>query len=238
MIAASDIGTGARTVLTQIAADALEVGPSDVTVAIGDSRLPFAMLAGGSMGTTSWGTAVLGACQRLRELLATGEGTEARFDTADDIKAEESLSRHSFGAQFVEVRVDLDSAEVQIARALGTFGAGQIINPRTARSQFIGGMAMGIGMALHEESILDREFGDYLNHDFAGYHIPTCADIENLEAIWVQEDDPRINPLGIKGIDEIGIVGTAAAVANAVHHATGVRVRDLPIVPSRLVGRL
>jgi xanthine dehydrogenase YagR molybdenum-binding subunit len=241
MIAAADIGTGARTVLTQIAADALQVAPADVTVQIGDSELPFAMLAGGSMGTTSWGTAVLGACQRLRELIADGvgeEGAEARFDTADDIEAEQALARHSFGAQFVEVRVDVDSAEVQVARALGVFATGRIINPRTARSQFIGGMTMGIGMALHEESILDLEFGDYLNHDFAGYHIPACADIEDIEAIWVREDDPRVNPLGAKGIGEIGIVGTAAAVASAVHHATGVRVRELPIVPSRLVGRL
>jgi xanthine dehydrogenase YagR molybdenum-binding subunit len=99
-------------------------------------------------------------------------------------------------------------------------------------------MTMGIGMALHEESILDLEFGDYLNHDFAGYHIPACADIEGVEAISVPEDDPRINPLGAKGIGEIGIVGTAAAVASAVHHATGVRLRELPIVPSKLVGRL
>ena len=166
------------------------------------------------------------------------EGAEAHFDTADDIEAEQALSRHSFGAQFVEVRVDVDSAEVQVARALGVFASGQIINPRTARSQFIGGMTMGIGMALHEESILDLEFGDYLNHDFAGYHIPACADIEDVDAVWVQEDDARVNPLGAKGIGEIGIVGTAAAVASAVHHATGVRVRELPIVPSRLVGRL
>ncbi len=240
-IAAADIGTGARTALTQIAADALDVAPADVTLEIGDSQLPFAMLAGGSMGTTSWGTAVLGACRRLRELIADGvgdEGAQAHYDTADDIEAEASLSRHSFGAQFVEVRVNLDSAEVQVARALGVFAAGRIINPRTGRSQFIGGMTMGIGMALHEESILDREFGDYLNHDFAGYHIPTCADIEDVEAISVREDDPRINPIGAKGIGEIGIVGTAAAVANAVHHATGVRVRDLPIVPAKLVGKL
>jgi xanthine dehydrogenase YagR molybdenum-binding subunit len=93
-------------------------------------------------------------------------------------------------------------------------------------------------MALHEESILDPAFGDYVNHDFAGYHIPTCADIEQLDAIALSEDDPRVNPLGIKGIGEIGIVGTAAAVANAVHHATGIRIRDLPIVPSRLIGNL
>ncbi len=240
-IAASDIGTGARTVLTQIAADALDVSPEAVTVEIGDSQLPQAMLAGGSMGTTSWGSAILGACARLLERIVHGvpeDGVEAHYDTAPDVEAEEQLSRHSFGAQFIEVRVDVDSGEVQVARGLGVFAAGRIINPITARSQFLGGMTMGIGMALHEESILDLEFGDYLNHDFAGYHVPTCGDIEELEAAWVQERDSRVNPLGAKGIGEIGIVGTAAAVANAVHHATGVRVRDLPIVPARLVGRL
>jgi xanthine dehydrogenase YagR molybdenum-binding subunit len=241
MIAAADIGTGARTVLTQIAADALEVDPSRVEVEIGDSDLPQAMLAGGSMGTTSWGTAVLGACLRLREQIAGGvpdDGAHAHYDTAADIEGQDPLPRHAFGAQFCEVRVDADSGEVQVARMLGVFAAGQIINPVTARSQFIGGMTMGIGMALHEASLLDVEFGDYLNHDFAEYHIPVCADIEDLDAIWIDERDERVNPLGAKGIGEIGIVGTAAAVANAVYHATGARMRELPIIPARLVGSL
>jgi len=115
------------------------------------------------------------------------------------------------------------------------FAVGRIINPKTARSQFIGGMTMGIGMALHEESLIDLEFGDYLNHDLAGYHVPTNADIEDIEATWLEEDDPHVNPMGAKGIGEIGIVGTAAAVASAVHHATGLRVRDLPIRPDKLI---
>ncbi len=155
------------------------------------------------------------------------DGVQTHYDTAEEIEHQEALSRHSFGAQFIEVRVDVDSGEVQVTRGLGVFAAGRIVNPVTARSQFLGAMTMGIGMALHEESILDVHFGDYVNHDLAGYHIPTCADIEQLEAIWVQEHDPRINPLGVKGIGEIGIVGTAAAVASAVHHATGIRIREL-----------
>jgi xanthine dehydrogenase YagR molybdenum-binding subunit len=240
-IAAADIGTGARTALTQIAADALGCSVVQVRVEIGDSDLPFAMLAGGSMGTASWGSAVLGACRQLRELIEDGipsEGAEVRYDTSEEVENDEPLSRHGFGAQFIEVRVDRDSGEVQVARALGVFATGRIVNPITARSQFIGGMTMGIGMALHEESILDPAFGDYVNHDLAGYHVPACADIEDIDAVWLPEEDRRVNPLGSKGIGEIGIVGTAAAVANAVHHATGVRVRDLPIVPARLVGAL
>ncbi|HEY2317698.1 MAG TPA: xanthine dehydrogenase family protein molybdopterin-binding subunit [Solirubrobacteraceae bacterium] len=241
MIAAADIGTGARTALTQVAADALGVASAGVTVEIGDSDLPPAMLAGGSMGLTSWGSAVVGACERLRELIADGipeDGAQAHYDTESDVKNEEPLPAHSFGAQFMEVRVNADSGEVQVVRGLGVFAAGRIINPLTARSQFLGGMTMGIGMALHEESILDVPYGDYLNHDLAQYHIPACADIEHLEAEWIDERDDRINPLGAKGIGEIGIVGTAAAVGSAVHHATGVRIRALPIVPSRVLEAL
>jgi xanthine dehydrogenase YagR molybdenum-binding subunit len=121
---------------------------------------------------------------------------------------------------------------------LGVFACGRIINPKTARSQFIGGMTMGVSMALLEESIMDPHFGDYVNHDLASYHVAACADVQEIEAIWIDEEDPHVNPMGAKGIGEIGIVGTAAAVANAVHHATGIRIRDLPIRPDKLLGRL
>jgi xanthine dehydrogenase YagR molybdenum-binding subunit len=224
-VAAADIGTGARTALTQIAADALETGAANVHVEIGDSALPRAGVAGGSMGTASWGSAVHKACRALRE----GGGTEAHADTADDVKAQEPYSRHAFGAQFAEVRVDADTGEVRVTRLLGVFAVGRIINPKTARSQFIGAMTMGLGMALLEEGVMDVQFGDYVNHDLAGYHVAACADVESIEVVTVAEDDPHLNPMGSKGIGEIGIVGTAAAIANAVHHATGVRVRDLPI---------
>ena len=240
-IGAADIGTGARTVLTQVAADALGADPALVTVEIGDSALPFAMLAGGSMGTTSWGSAVVKACALLSERLGElgGEvpaaGFEVTADTADDVAADEHLERHAFGAQFAEVRVDADTGEVRVPRLLGVFAAGRILNPLTARSQFIGGMTMGLSMALHEESVLDREFGDYLNHDFAQYHVAACADVLDLEATWIDEDDPHLNPMGAKGIGEIGIVGTAAAITNAVHHATAIRVRDLPLRLDRLL---
>jgi xanthine dehydrogenase YagR molybdenum-binding subunit len=240
-IGAADIGTGARTVLTQVAADALGADPSLVTLELGDSALPHAMLAGGSMGTASWGSAVVKACALLTERLGElgGEipaaGFEVSADTADDIAADERLERHAFGAQFAEVRVDVDTGEVRVPRLLGVFAAGRILNPLTARSQLIGGMTMGLSMALHEESVLDLEFGDYLNHDFAQYHVAACADVLDLEATWIDEDDAHLNPMGAKGIGEIGIVGTAAAIANAVHHATAIRVRDLPLRLDRLL---
>ena len=230
-IAATDIGTGARTVLTQIAADALGVDPEHVNLEIGDSDFGVAAVAGGSMGTASWGTAVVRACEAL---LAQGEG-EVSVHTGDEIKAQAELSRHAYGAQFVEVRVDADSGEVRLSRVLGVFAVGRVINPKTARSQFIGGMTQGLGMALQEESVMDRGFGDYLNHDLAQYHVPVSADIEDIDASWIDEDDAELNPMGSKGIGEIGIVGTAAAVANAVFHATGRRVRELPIRLDRVL---
>jgi xanthine dehydrogenase YagR molybdenum-binding subunit len=224
-VAAADIGTGARTALTQIAADALGVSPEQVRLELGDSHLPAAPVAGGSMGTSSWGSAVVKACRQL----SSGDAREARADTAGDVAADEPYARHGFGAQFVEVRVNADTGEIRVPRALGVFATGHIVNPKLARSQLIGGMTMGLGMALLEETILDARFGDFLNRDLAAYHVPTYADIGDIEAISIDEHDPHLNPMGTKGIGEIGIVGTAAAVANAVHHATGRRFRRLPI---------
>jgi xanthine dehydrogenase YagR molybdenum-binding subunit len=240
-IGAADIGTGARTVLAQIAADCLDVEVGQVRVEIGDTRLPAAPLAGGSMGMASWGTATVKACRMLQRRIADdyagvvpAGGLEARVETSGEVAADEPFARHAFGAQFAEVRVDAVTGEVRVSRMLGMFAAGRILNPHTARSQLVGGMTMGISMALHEESIMDGRFGDYVNHDFASYRIAVCADIEDIAAEWIDEDDPHLNPMGAKGIGEIG---TAAAVANAVHHATGIRIRDLPIRPDKLLCR-
>lgn len=234
-IAAADIGTGARTALTVIAAETLKVEPERVDVELGDSSLPRASLAGGSSGTAGWGSAVVRACEALLPKLDAGLPAEATADTTDEVKAQEKYARHAFGAQFAEVEVDVDTGEVRVPRMLGVFAAGRIINPTTARSQFIGGMTMGLGMALMEQTVMDEEFGDYLNHDLAQYHVPACADVRDIEAFWVDERDAHLNPMGSKGIGEIGIVGAAAAVANAVHHATGLRVRDLPITPPKIL---
>jgi xanthine dehydrogenase YagR molybdenum-binding subunit len=145
------------------------------------------------------------------------------------------FAMYSFGAQFAEVRVHADTGEIRVPRMLGVFAVGRIINPRTARSQLVGGMTMGLSMALHEDSVIDPQFGHVVNHDFAEYHIASNADVGSLEAYWLDEHDPHVNPMGSKGIGEIGIVGVAAAIANATHHATGIRVRDLPITVDKLL---
>ncbi|MGG7570120.1 xanthine dehydrogenase family protein molybdopterin-binding subunit [Streptomyces sirii] len=238
-ITAADVGTGARTALTLIAADALKVAPERVQVRIADSDFGPAMLAGGSMGTRSWGWAVTAAVRELREQLALGidipeQGITARSDTTEALGALTQKERHSFGAQFAEVAVDVTSGEVRVRRMLGIFAAGRIINPLTARSQFIGGMTWGISMALHEEAVRDPASGGHVGADLAGYHIAANADVPLIEADWIDDPDPE-DPVGIKGIGEIGIVGAAAAIANAVWHATGARHRHLPIRPDRVL---
>jgi len=147
----------------------------------------------------------------------------------------QNYAMSAFGAHFAEVRVDEDTGEVRVPRMTGVFAVGNVINAKTARSQLVGGITMGLSMALHEESLVDGRFGHVVNHDFAEYHIPTNADVGEMDVSWIEEIDPYVNPMGSKGIGEIGIVGSAAAVANAVYHATGIRVRDLPITPDKLV---
>jgi xanthine dehydrogenase YagR molybdenum-binding subunit len=229
-IAAADIGTGVRTALGRIAAQVLEVGPQDVRVELGDSTLPRAPVAGGSMGTASWGSAVAMACEALAK-----DGKHGEADTTEEVAADAKLARHSFGAQFAAVLVDPATGEVRVERLLGVFAAGVIIDPVLARSQFIGGMIMGLGMALMERTAVDPSVGGFVGTDLAQYHIPVNADVPDVEIAWIEEEDPHLWPGGAKGIGEIGIVGTAAAIGNAVYHATGTRVRDLPITPARLL---
>ncbi|MCS0635401.1 xanthine dehydrogenase family protein molybdopterin-binding subunit [Streptomyces sp. LP05-1] len=241
---ATDIGTGARTVLAQIAAGALGAALSAVRVEIGSTRLPAAPLAGGSSGTASWGWAVHEACAALVDRLADHhgalppEGLTATADTTEAASAAPAFARHAFGAHFAEVQVDTVTGEVQVRRLLGVYAAGRILNPRTARSQFVGGMVMGLGMALTEHSTMDPAFGDFTEADLAMYHVPAHADVPDVDAHWIDEEDHYLNPMGSKGIGEIGIVGTPAAIGNAVHHATGVRLRHLPLTPDRVLPAL
>jgi xanthine dehydrogenase YagR molybdenum-binding subunit len=235
-IGAADIGTGTWTALTQIAADAVGVGPEDIDLRIGDTTLPEASVEGGSTGITVWGSAVVEAARAFRDRHGQdpSEGDQAEAGTPDNPETER-YAMHAFGAYFAEARVDADTGEVRIPRMTGVFAVGRIINPKTARSQLIGGMTMGLGMALHEESLVDPRFGHVINHDFASYHIPANADAGQFDIDWIEEDDPHVNPMGSKGIGEIGIVGSSAAIANAIYHATGIRVRDLPITPAKLL---
>ncbi|MER5377517.1 xanthine dehydrogenase family protein molybdopterin-binding subunit [Streptomyces sp. NPDC002553] len=241
---ATDIGTGARTVLAQIAADALGVTPELIRIRVGSSDLPSASLAGGSSGTASWGWPVHEACTRLAERLAgrpgriPEEGLVEHADTAGRADAKSPYARHAFGAHFAETAVDTVTGEVRVRRLLGVYAAGRILNSRTARSQFVGGMTMGLGMALTEGSTVDAAFGDFAESDLASYHVPAHADVPDIEAHWIEEHDPHLNPLGGKGIGEIGIVGTAAAIGNAVHHAAGVRLRELPLTPDRVLAAM
>ena len=153
-----------------------------------------------------------------------------------DWKALGRYSHYSHSAVFAEVRLDEELGMLRIARVVSAVAAGRILNAKTAHSQIMGAVVGGIGMALHEETVIDHRYGRFINHNFAEYHVPVNADIHDIDVIFVDEVEPHLNPLGVKGIGEIGIVGTAAAIANAVYHATGVRVRDLPITIDKLLG--
>jgi xanthine dehydrogenase YagR molybdenum-binding subunit len=278
--AASDIGTGTWTILTQIGADALGLPIEAVTARIGDSSLPTSPVEGGSWTAASNGSAVQAACEAVQKTLfkhakrmTNSPLADAKFEDielkdgrialksdpgrslsivevmhaadlseiAEDGKVSPDLLQmmkyisYTHSAVFAEVRVDEELGVVRVTRIVCAAAAGRILNPKTARSQILGGVIMGIGMALHEEAMTDHRLGKIMNHNFAEYHIPAHADIEDIEVIFVEEQDEKISPLGVKGLGEIGIVGTAAAVGNAIFHATGKRVRDFPITIDKLL---
>lgn len=233
---AADLGTGASTVLAQIAADALGISADDVDVELGRSGLPLAISAGGSMGTHSWGGAVMVAAVKFRESHGPNPRDGASVSASGVMpRGYREYSRHAFGAHFAEVRVSTVTGEVRVERLLGVYAAGRIINPRTATSQFIGGMTMGLSAALHEETITDPRSGLIVNADLAGYHIASHADVPDVQALWIEERDPFVGPTGAKGIGELCIVGVPAAIGNAIHNATGTRLRDLPFTPDKLL---
>ena len=224
-----DFGTGAYTALTQVAAEVLELPPDRVHIEIGDTDFPWCPIAAGSQTMASVGTAIALACQKARQELARTGRREVEVEARSEPTREKKWSSHAWGAQFAEVQVDPELGTVRVTRFVGAFAAGRIVNPKTAHSQLLGGIAMGIGQALLEEDQRDPRWGRVVNADLAGYLVPTQPDVPDIEVILVPEADRLVNPLGVKGIGEVGITGVAAAIANAVFHATGKRVRHLPI---------
>jgi xanthine dehydrogenase YagR molybdenum-binding subunit len=156
-------------------------------------------------------------------------------DTMDYGDLAKKYQQSTFGAHFVEVAVDAATAEVRVRRMLAVCAAGRILNPKSARSQVIGAMTMGVGAALMEDLVVDKRVGFFVNHDLAGYEVPVHADIPHQEVIFLDETDPMSSPMKAKGVGELGICGVAAAVANAVYNATGVRVRDYPVTLDKLL---
>lgn len=238
-IAAVDIGTGARTALAQIAADAMGVPLARIRMSIGDSDHGPAMLAGHSMGTTSWGWAISTAAVALTEKIAglesiPADGVSVQVGTGAALRAAPKNERHAFAAQFAEVAVDTLSGEVRVRRMLGVYAIGRVVNALMVRSQLTGGMTWGISMALHEEAVRDAARGTHVNANLAGYHYAASADVPVIDVDWVDDVDLE-NPTGIKGAGEVGIAGAAAAVANAVWHATGVRHYSLPLSLERVL---
>jgi xanthine dehydrogenase YagR molybdenum-binding subunit len=243
-----DIGTGTRTVLAQVGADELGLPASRVRIELGDSDLPPAPPSAGQRTAASVAPAVRAAAAGLRERIAAaaraGESYAAIARRLGVIEAqgraapgeeERRFAMQAFGAHFVEVRVDLDLGEVRVTRVTAVYGAGRVLNPATARSQLIGGIVFGIGLALMEATGYDARRGRMVGTTLADYHVPVHADVPDVDVHLLAERDPYVNELGVKGIGMLGNVGTAPAIANAVFHATGIRVRDLPIMPDRLL---
>ncbi len=252
--ATTDMGPGTYTAMTQVAADALGLPLQRVRAELGDSDLPDAKEHGGSTTMASVGSAVQAACDRLRATIAelaarlgideSDIGALLRRAGRDRLEASattapgdetKSHSSHGFGAVFAEVVVDPDLCTVRVPRIVGAYDAGRIVNPRLAHSQCIGGMVGGIGMALLEEAEWDPRFGRVTNANLAEYLVPVNADIRELDASFVPGDDRIASPIGAKGVAELGLCGVAPAIANAVWHATGKRIRDLPITPDKLL---
>jgi xanthine dehydrogenase YagR molybdenum-binding subunit len=249
-----EIGCGTYTVMSQIAADALGIPVERVRFELGDTSFPENPASTGSVTAASTGTAVHETAAALAaKIEQLAPGGLAKNSVADVIaknggapvevtinsrpgQEQQQYSMHSFGAVFAEVRVDPDLAMVRVPRIVTAHGVGKVLNEKTARSQIQGGVVWGIGMALLEETHVDPHSGRYVNSDLAEYHVPVNADVGTIDVNFIDEQDAHVNPIGVKGAGEIGITGVAAAIANAVYHATGKRVRDLPIRLERVLG--
>ena len=263
----TDIGTGSYSIIGQTAAEMMGVGMDKVVVRLGDSTFPESAGSGGQWGAASSTAGVYAACVALRDKVAAQLGFDASLTqfadgmvrqgeqsfalgaavTDAELVGEDAMEygdlakqyvQQTFGAHFVEVAVDAVTGEVRLRRMLAVCAAGRILNPKTARSQILGGMTMGAGAALMEELVVDKRFGFFVNHDLAGYEVPVHADIPHQDVMFLDEVDETISPVKAKGVGELGISGVAAAIANAIYNATGVRVRDYPITLDKLLDHL
>jgi xanthine dehydrogenase YagR molybdenum-binding subunit len=262
----TDIGTGSYTIIAQTAAEMMGVTIDKVVVKLGDSKFPVSSGSGGQWGANSSTAGVYAACVKLREAVAqklnlTGDvqfvggqvsagGTSVALakaaasgeiigeDTMEYGELDKKYQESTFGAHFVEVAVHAATGETRIRRMLAVCAAGRILNPKTARSQVIGAMTMGAGAALMEELAVDKRIGFFVNHDLAGYEVPVHNDIPHQDVIFLDETDPISSPMKAKGVGELGICGVAAAVANAVYNATGVRVREYPVTLDKMLDKL
>ena len=263
----TDIGTGSYTIIAQTAAETMGVALERVTVRLGDSAFPVSCGSGGQFGAVNSTAGVYAACMKLREAIAqklgfnsadaefaggqvrvgnrsvdlgeaAGEGELSAEDVIEYGDIAKRYQQSTFGAHFVEVAVDAATAEIRVRRMLAVCAAGRILNPISARSQVIGAMTMGVGAALMEEAVVDKRFGFFVNHDLASYEVPVHADIPHQEVIFLDETDPMSSPMKAKGVGELGICGVAAAVANAIYNACGVRVRDYPVTLDKIIGNL
>ncbi|KAB0676397.1 aldehyde oxidoreductase molybdenum-binding subunit PaoC [Aureimonas leprariae] len=264
----TDIGTGSYTIIAQTAAEMLGLPIERVAVSLGDSAFPVSAGSGGQWGANSSTAGVYAACAKLREEIGRRLGFDATDDLvfangevrsgnrsvplADaakdgDLAAEDKIEfgdldkkyqQSTFAAHFVELGVDAYTGETRLRRTLSVCDAGRILNPKTARSQVIGAIVMGIGGALTEELAVDKRHGFFVNHDLASYEVPVHADIPRQDVVFLDTPDSTSSPMKAKGVGELGLCGVGAAVANAVYNATGIRVRDYPITPEKLIGEL
>ena len=263
----TDIGTGSYTIIAQTAAEMMGLPLDKVVVRLGNSSYPVSSGSGGQFGANNSTSGVYAACVKLREAVSQKLGfNSADVDFSDgqvvsgnrsaplaqaasdgEVVAEDLIEygdlakthqQSTFGAHFVELGVDAATAEIRVRRMLAVCAAGRILNPKTARSQVIGAMTMGVGAALMEELAVDKRRGFFVNHDLAGYEVPVHADIPHQDVILLDETDAMSSPMKAKGIGELGICGVAAAVANAIYNATGVRVRDYPITLDKMLDRM
>jgi xanthine dehydrogenase YagR molybdenum-binding subunit len=263
----TDIGTGSYTIIAQTAAEMMGVPLDKVVVRLGDSSFPVSCGSGGQWGGNNSTAGVYAACMKLREAVAqklgfnsaeavfadgqvragnrsaplaeaAGEGGLVAEDAIEYGDLDKTHQQSTFGAHFVEAAVDAATGEIRVRRMLAVCAAGRILNPTSARSQVIGAMTMGVGAALMEELAVDKRHGFFVNHDLASYEVPVHADIPHQKVIFLDETDPMSSPMKAKGVGELGICGVGAAVANAIHNATGARVRDYPITLDKLLDRL